>query len=302
MSDTNPGHPAVRFRPADTVTVAFAGLLFCLVGIFSRQIPAAPMLLVIYASLIYFQYILVRVGHVTKTLRVVRDIVFPVVSILIIFDSLGQVVHYVNPQDIDHLLIRFDYQLFGAHPTVALERVMHPFLTDTLQIAYTTYYFLPIAIGVSLWRQGRHAAFSYFVFMIVVCFYLSYVGYLLFPAMGPRFAIAHLQTAELPGSVISHVIQTTLNQLEGVKRDAFPSGHTGIAVTALVLAWRLDRRLFRVFFLPVILLVVATVYCRYHYVVDVFGGLVLVVVTLVIGNVYYKFWESRHGHSASGNA
>jgi len=289
------------FRPADTVTIIFATLLFCLVVIFFRQIPAAFMLLVIYASLIVFQCSLVRIGHVTKTLMVVRDIAFPVVSILIIFDSLGQIVHYVNPQDIDHLLIRIDYQLFGTHPTVALEGIMHPLLTDMLQIAYTTYYFLPISIGVALWRQGRHAAFSYFVFMILLCFYFSYIGYLLFPALGPRYAMAHLQVAELPGSVVSHVIQTTLNQLEGVKRDAFPSGHTGIAVTALLLAWRLDRRLFRIFLLPVILLVAATVYCRYHYVVDVFGGLVLVVVTLVIGDVYYKFWEKRHGHSASDN-
>lgn len=302
MSDTNSVHPALFFRPADTVTVAFAGLLFCLVMIFFRQIPAASMLLVIYASVIVFQCALVRIGPVTKTLRVVRDIVFPVVSILIIFDSLGLVVHHVNPQDLDHLLIRLDWLVFGAHPTVAIERIMHPLLTDLLQIAYTTYYFLPVSIGVVLWRQGRHAAFSYFVFMILLCFYLSYIGYLLFPALGPRYAMAHLQTADLPGSMISHAIQTTLNQLEGVKRDAFPSGHTGIAVTALVLAWRLDRRLFRIFLLPVILLVAATVYCRYHYVVDVLGGLVLVVVTLVIGDVYYKFWEKRHGHSASDNA
>lgn len=301
MSDTSRIHPALMFRPADTVTIFFAALLFCLVVIFFRQIPAASMLLVIYASLIVFQCALVRIGHVTKTLRVVRDIVFPVVSILIIFDSLGLVVHYVNPQDIDHLLIRIDYQLFGTHPIIALERIMHPLLTDMLQIAYTTYYFLPVSIGVALWRQGRHAAFSYFVFMILLCFYLSYIGYLLFPALGPRYAMAHLQTADLPGSVISHAIQTTLNQLEGVKRDAFPSGHTGIAVTALLLAWRLDRLLFHIFLLPVILLVAATVYCRYHYVVDVFGGLVLVVVTLVTGDVYYKFWEKRHGHSASGN-
>jgi membrane-associated phospholipid phosphatase len=137
--------------------------------------------------------------------------------------------------------------------------------------------------------------------MIMLCFYLSYIGYLLFPALGPRYAMAHLQTAELPGSVISHTIQVALNALEGVKRDAFPSGHTGIAVTALVLAWRLDRRLFRIFLLPVLMLVAATVYCRYHYVVDVLGGLLLVVVTLVMGNVYYKFWEKRYGCSAPDN-
>lgn len=296
------GYPVdLMLRPGDTLTVGFAGILFCLTAFFYRQIPAAPSLLVIYASVMVFQLVLIRICHLTKTLRVIHDIVFPVVSILIIFDSLGQVVHYVNPQDIDHLLIRLDYQLFGLHPTVALERVMHPLVTDVLQIAYTTYYFLPIAIGVSLWRQGRHEVFSYYIFMILLCFYLSYIGYLVFPALGPRYAMAHLQSADLAGGAVSHAIQTTLNQLEGVKRDAFPSGHTGIAVTALVLAWQLDRRLFRIFLLPVILLVAATVYCRYHYVVDVLGGLVLVVVTLVIGRVYYKFWEKRYGCSAPEN-
>lgn len=290
-----------KLRPADTITIGFATFLFCLTVFFYRQIPAAPFLLVIYASLMAFPFALVRICHITPTLTVIRDIVFPVVSILIIFDSLGQVVHFVNPQDIDHILIRLDYQIFGFHPTVALERIMHPLLTDLLQIAYTTYYFLQIAIGVSLWRQGRHEAFNYFVFMILLCFYLSYAGYLLFPALGPRYAMAHLQTADLPGSVISSAIQGALNQLEGVKRDAFPSGHTGIAVTALVLAWQLDRRLFRIFLVPVILLVAATVYCRYHYVIDVIGGLLLVVVTFAIGRVYYKFWEKRYGCSAPDN-
>lgn len=290
-----------KLRPADTITIGFAGFLFCLTAFYYGQIPAAPFLLVIYASLGAFPFALLRIGHVTPMLRVVRDIVFPVVSILIVFDSLGQVVHYVNPQDLDYLLIRLDWQIFGFHPTVALERFSHPLLTDLLQLAYTTYYFLPISIGVVLWRQGRHKAFQYFVFMILLCFYLSYVGYLLVPALGPRYAMEHLHAAALPGSAISHAIQVTLNQLEGVKRDAFPSGHTGIAVTALVLAWQHDRKLFRVFLAPVILLVAATVYCRYHYVVDVLGGLALVVVTLAIGRVYYRFWESRHGCSAPEN-
>lgn len=284
------------FRPSDSVNIGFASFLLCLTLFFRAQIPAANTLLLIYASLIVFQIILVRISQWSRALQIIRDIVFPVVSILVIFDSLGLVVHYVNPQDLDHLLIRLDYQLFGFHPTVSLEAIMHPLLSDILQIAYTTYYFLPIAMGVSLWRQGKHAEFQFFVFMILFCFYLSYIGYLLFPALGPRYAMAHLQTADLPGSIVTHSIQSALNWLEGVKRDAFPSGHTGIALTALLLAWRFDRRLFRIFAAPVLLLVAATVYCRYHYVVDVFGGIALVLVTWVLGGVYYTFWARRNGY------
>lgn len=289
--------PSTQFRPADSITIGFAAFLLGLTLFFRSQIPAANMLVLIYASLILFQIILVRIHHWNGILQIIRDIAFPVVAILVIFDSLGMVVHYVNQQDIDHLLIRLDYQIFGVHPTVALESVMHPFLTDVLQMAYTTYYFLQIAIGVSLWRQGKHEEFNFFVFMILLCFYISYLGYLLFPALGPRYAMAHLQTADLPGSVVTHSIQSALNWLEGVKRDAFPSGHTGIALTALTLAWRFDRRLFRIFALPVLMLVAATVYCRYHYVVDVFGGVALVVVTWILGGVYYKIWAQRNGHS-----
>ncbi|KAF0180536.1 MAG: PAP2 superfamily protein [Nitrospirae bacterium] len=284
-------------RPSDSINIGFALFLFCLTLFFREQIPAANTLLLIYASLIVFQIILVRIGQWSRALQIIRDIVFPVVAVMVMFDSLGLVVHYVNPQDIDHLLIRLDYQLFGFHPTVSLEAIMHPLLSDILQIAYTTYYFLPIAMGVSLWRQGNHDAFHFFVFMILLCFYLTYIGYLLFPALGPRYAMAHLQTADLPGSIVTHSIQSALNWLEGVKRDAFPSGHTGIALTALLLAWRFDQRLFRIFAVPVLLLVAATVYCRYHYVVDVFGGIALVVVTWVLGGVYYTFWARRNGYS-----
>ncbi len=288
--------PLNTFRPADTITVGFVSFLLCLTIFFREQIPAANMLMLIYSSLIGFQIVIVRICHFNRALQVIRDIVFPVVSILVVFDSLGLLVHFIHPQDIDHLLIRLDYQIFGVHPTVALESVTHPLLTDILQLAYTTYYFLPIAIGVSLWRQGKHVAFQFFVFMILLCFYLSYLGYILFPALGPRYAIEHLHTAELPGSAISHSIQAALNWLEGVKRDAFPSGHTGIALTALLLAWRFDRRLFRIFAVPALLLVAATVYCRYHYVVDVFGGIALVVVTWIAGGVYYNFWARSNGY------
>jgi len=288
--------PRHLFRPAEELNIFFLSIFALLITLHFSEVPRAGMVLSIYASLIGFQLLLPRINTEFAVMHSIRDIIFPVVSILTVFDSLGLIVHAVNPQDIDHLLIRLDYRLFGLHPTVALERVASPFLTDILQLAYTTYYFLPIAMGVTLWRQGRHDAFNYYLFLIMLCFYLSYVGYLLFPALGPRYAIAHLQTGELPGSAFSQSIQSLLNSLEGVKRDAFPSGHTGIAVTALVLAWRLDRRLFRIFLIPVVLLVAATVYCRYHYVVDVIGGLLLVVVTFIPGGVYYKFWTRRNGY------
>lgn len=284
-------------RPADSLTVAFSLFLFALTLLFFGKIPHAGMLLLIYASVVLFQLMLVPLSRMNSFLGLTRDIIFPVIAVLVIFDSLGLIVHSINPQDRDYLLIRLDYLLFGGYPTIFLEKFLNPFITDLLQIAYSTYYFLPVALGVALKLKGKREEFERSLFLILFCFYLSYVGYILVPAVGPRYAMEHLQSQGVDGFLMARPIQDLLNLLEGVKRDAFPSGHTGIALTVLVLAYRYAREVFRWMLLPVLLLIVATVYCRYHYVVDVIGGVGLTVVTMVLGEVYYKFWLKRnHGN------
>ena len=287
------------YRPADILTISFSSFLFILTAFFFHRIPQAGYLLLIYSSLIFFQVILVRLSRMNAFLAHVRDIVFPVVSVLIIFDSLGPLVHRINPQDMDYFLIRLDYAIFGCYPTVLMEKITFPALTDVLQIAYSSYYFLPISLGVVLKRKGKEEAFEKALFLILLCFYLSYVGYLLVPAIGPRYTMDHLQTGPLEGLLVAKPIQDTLNLLEGVKRDAFPSGHTGIALTVLFLAYRYERLLFRWMLVPVLLLVLATVYCRYHYAIDVVAGVMLTVVTIGSGEVYYRFWLKRRKGSST---
>jgi membrane-associated phospholipid phosphatase len=284
--------------PGDSLTIIFSAMLIALSLFFYSSIEAAPYLIILYSSIILFQLVLVRISGMNKVLSVFRDIVYPVICVLVIFDSLGPIVHRINPQDIDYKLIRLDYLLFGVYPTVYLERFISPLLTDVLQVAYSTYYFLAVTLGVAVRLKGSDYEFNKTVFLILLCFYLSYVGYILFPALGPRYAMEHLQTVELDGFMFSKTIQEVLNMIEGVKRDAFPSGHTAIALTVLYLAFRYVRKLGWIWLTPVILLVVATVYCRYHYVVDVIGGIILTIVTLAAGELYYKLREGRdHGTS-----
>ncbi|HKN18258.1 MAG TPA: phosphatase PAP2 family protein [Dissulfurispiraceae bacterium] len=280
----------LKLRPADALNVVFSFFLLVLTVIYSDVIPSAGYLALLYTSIIFFQITLVYLGRINSFLALTRDTIFPVLCVLIIFDSLGMIVHNINPHDVDYLLIRIDYRIFGGYPTVFLERLITPLLTDVLQVAYSTYYFLPIIFGITLRVKGKREAFEKSLFLILLCFYLSYVGYLLFPAVGPRYAMQHLYDKELDGFLVSVPIQKALNLLEGVKRDAFPSGHTGVALTVLILAYRYERTLFWWMIVPVVLLVFATVYCRYHYVIDVLCGFVLTVVTFAAGEVYYKVW------------
>jgi membrane-associated phospholipid phosphatase len=280
-------------RPADTVAIIFLLFLTGLTLIYFTILQRAPYLLSIYSLLIIAQIILIRFKNNGRFMRIFYDLIFPTICVLAVFDSLEWVVHYVNPEDIDPVLIKLDYIIFGNHPTVMLERIMNPFLTDILQIAYSTYYFIPISFGIILLLNKQGEEFDRSIFMILLCFYLSYLGYILFPALGPRFYLSSIQTTELQGVFAAEPIQNLLNRLEGIKRDAFPSGHTGIALTVLYLAYRYKRGYFRIALPIVSALIFSTVYCRYHYVVDVIAGFGLTLLTIVIGEWYYGWWIKR---------
>jgi membrane-associated phospholipid phosphatase len=285
----------LRQRPADTATIIFLAFLATITIFFYQAVPKAPILITLYGSLIIIQFFLIRIKDKGKATRVVYDLVFPTICVLIIFDSLEGVVHYVNPQDIDPFLIRIDYLIFGNHPTIMLEKYMNPVVTDILQLAYSTYYFIPVSYGAVLLLHNQRKEFDISLFLILFCFYLSYLGYLLFPALGPRFYLADLQTTELQGVIVAEPLMNLLNRLEGIKRDAFPSGHTAITLTVLYLSFNFRRKLFWIYLPIVAALIFSAVYCRYHYVVDIFTGVGLTIVTIVIGEWYYRWWERRQG-------
>ncbi len=226
------------------------------------------------------------------------NLVVTVTMILVLFNSLGDLIPGIRSRTFDPLLIKIDFALFGAHPTVWMERLINPLLTAMLQFAYISYYFMPISLGVTLIAKGKRPEFEKALFGIVLCFYLSYIGYLLVPAVGPRFTLKELQTTSLQASPFIAAIQETLNGLEHNKTDAFPSGHTAIALVSLYYAWKLrEHVLFRVLLPFVLALIFSTVYLRYHYVIDVIAGIALAGVTVSLAPNLSR-WLSR----ATGNS
>jgi len=93
-------------------------------------------------------------------------------------------------------------------------------------------------------------------------------------------------------------IQQSLNSLEHNKTDAFPSGHTAVALVTLFFAWKYQQRaLFRVLVPAVSALIVSTVYLRYHYVIDVIAGVLLALLTIFISPWTHRFFSGTDHHS-----
>ncbi len=218
---------------------------------------------------------------------------YPALLIPPIFSELQFLVHPINPVDLDHQLIAIDFALLGVHPTVWLERFTVPWLTEYMQLAYITFYFLPFILCAPLYRQRQLLAFRTALCALLLGYYVSYLLYFLTPARGPRFYLEAYQTIPLTGLWLANPIQHLLDTLEGVQRDAFPSGHTAIAIIVMILAMRYQHRLRYPLLLVTISLILSTVYLRYHYVIDVLAGVLLALWCLGIA-----FWLNREPKDA----
>ncbi len=213
--------------------------------------------------------------------------------ILFNFWELHYLIHPIRPIDLDQLLVNLDFAIFGVHPTIWLERITIPALTEYLQLTYITFYFLPIILILLLLREKRIQEVNFILFALILGFYLSYLGYFLVPAIGPRFTLDHLQSFPLMGLWLTIPIRETLNTLENIQRDCFPSGHTEMTALTMYYAFRYHKKYFYLLLIIGTSLIFSTVYLRYHYVVDVIAGFGLALLVIYIAPLLYPIFNPK---------
>jgi len=216
-----------------------------------------------------------------KAAGFVRDFL-PATIVLLVFLLLQPLVEALNPRRWDAALAAVDARWFGALAARWHRAFGRPAtFTDLVYLAYASFYFLPIAVAVLARLRLGPEDFERVAFRILLGFYLSFLGYFLWPAEGPRVPEA-LAQARLGGGLISQVVRTFLHSAESTTLDAFPSGHTALSVLPALLATRPFPRLAPLLWLWALAIVFATVYIGVHYVADVAAGLLLTALTLVL--------------------
>jgi membrane-associated phospholipid phosphatase len=279
----------VRIRPLEALNLGALLALSLLTLVLYRSLPDPGEIFLRFALMGAFValvvYLAARVETLPPAIRVAVDF-YPAAFIPFVFESLGPLIAAARGPARDDLLIAADRFLFGTDLTVWLERFARPWLTNAFFLLYSSYYFLPIVLGAALWRRSTPDARRY-IFTLSFAYFLSYAGYFLIPALGPRFALAREQNGPVETTPLSRAISSTINELERTKFDVFPSGHTMITTVVLLVARKRARRLFW-FLLPIGTgLILSTVYCRYHYGVDVLAGLALAALATPLGDAIY---------------
>ena len=263
-------------RPYEWVTFTYLLLLNILIVVFRQNLA--------HAERFFFGHVLLAMAMAAlcwsaarwpnSVLRFWRHW-YPFLLFIGFFEELHFLSKLVFPRWFDATLISFDYALWGAHPTVWFERFASPLLNDAMAFAYMTYYFYTVVLAGMLYARGELRAFRQTILGTAIAYCTGYVIALLWPMEGPHHTLRYLQQVK---QLDGYFFTAVMNIVQGAARvhgAAFPSLHVAGATVAVLSAWRFRRWLFWVFLPFYLAMLVSTVYGRYHYVADIFGGFVV---------------------------
>lgn len=206
----------------------------------------------------------------------------------------------LQPQLLDPQLLAIDRALFGATPSKLMEPWVSMFSVEWFSFFYYSYFYLLGAymLGSLVFDRGRRLYEVMFGALVVVT--VGHVSYTLVPGLGPyaenvRFA------RELEGGFWWAQVTEAVSAA-GAMLDIFPSLHTAFPSFFALHAWRYRHEppytwaWFPTAFFAVNT-VLATMFLRWHYGIDVVAGLTLAYLAHRLAVASADREAGRHHHT-----
>ena len=262
-------HP--RIAPSDVVIGSF---LVVVIGVFAIT-PAPTSAVLVHAGILAAFVIAIGIAasRPSATWSPWLRSIATVATLLTLYLTIWKPAFVAMGGGRDALLADIDQWLFGGHdPVLSVAARVTPFAVEFFSFIYG--WFIPyIYLSTFLGCFGRpEEERRVFLFGLSLTYALSYLGYLFVPAHGP---ILHFEFArELQGGFFHGLVVSSI-EAAGGPHGAFPSLHVGATIYLTLFDLR-HNRLRGMTYVPVaILIAVATIVLRYHFVVDLIAGLLI---------------------------
>ena len=218
-------------------------------------------------------------------------------SVQLSYFILGGLLPLLHPETLDQQLYALDLMLFGFEPALAMDALLTPARTEWFAFFYYTYFFILAAHVIPILFGSRsQQRLGEFALGMLLVFCLGHTGYMLVPGYGPHWGLSDQFQNALPSGFWTDLVMATVAS-GGSQLDIFPSLHT--AAPTFITLYSFRHRHLRPYRYTWILLafvstniIVATMYLRWHYVIDVVAGLVLAILASVL-SVRVTAWELR---------
>ena len=305
----------------DYATQAYIALVGLLILFFHNStVPAWPRLLGAHAVGLVLIHALIQIHARHKPGRMLEFLrhFYPVLLYTAFFCETGSVNRMFFPNYLDPLVAHWEQSLFGCQPSVlCMAKLPRLAVSELFYASYCSYYFMVGGVGIALFLRSRQQFFHY-VSVLSFLFYVCYLIYVLLPIIGPRAFFHQVEGYALPQATQQLAVTDVYPQavqagvffrlMRWVYRifeapgAALPSSHVAVALCTVYFSFRYLPRIRYLHLAVAVLLCFSTVYCRYHYLLDVVAGLVAAAVLIPMGNwLYFKFDNRRPALSGPGS-
>ena len=209
-------------------------------------------------------------------------------GVFLSYFQLRHILPAVSERAVDGGIFAFDMRVFHVEPSLAWDRFVTPVTTEWFAFFYFGYFFL-IALHVFPMMLGARSLFrlSHFAMGIFIVFCTGHLVYMIVPGYGPYRYLAHEFHHELSGGVFWGWVKATVSA-GGAQKDIFPSLHTAAPTFCALFSFRHRRALPYRYTWPAMAfcasqIICATMFLRWHYLVDIAAGITLATFALVMG-------------------
>jgi hypothetical protein len=185
----------------------------------------------------------------------------------------------LQPRLLDHELWAIDELLFGTTPALWMGQFNQRVIVEWFSLFYYSYFYILVVILLPtlFFDRGRRQAGLLAGAMLVSG--IGHVLYTLVPGLGPYATITYQEP--LDGGFFYELVWDTVNSA-GAMLDIFPSLHTAQPVLFALFAFTYRRDAVYRYTWPILAflcvnMVIATMFLRWHWAIDVVAGLALAV-------------------------
>lgn len=283
--------------PADYLVFCYSAYLIIFCSVFYRQ-AVSPGLFISFNLIV----IAVLLTVIYNDKRDSGSVMYwahtwiPIVSFLFYYLESTILDNVIFPETFDPILYRWDFAVFG----VALNRVLGPaagnlFLDEIMHMLYFSYYLLLFVPAIIMLAKKWHR-FHEMVFSLTFMMYFHFLFFMFFPGDGPLGDRILL----FQDGVVFIPLMDLIYRFAENGGGAFPSTHVSAVVIIFFYSLKFFEKSYWIVGFFCVGMVVATVYCSYHYAIDSVAGVMTGVIFYFIGRwVYLKFPNSKTEMSVS---
>ncbi len=275
-----------KYLPVDWLFSGYLLLTAIMMAVWGGGQPGRWRIVIIHSLLLACVFIIVRnlSGSSSGIARFIRLLYLPL-SITYFYRETADFIHLFYDGWFDQQIIVFEKSLLGVTPTIWLQSWLNPILNEWMMFGYGSYYPLVAASALIYFFAKRDRELAELVWAQGVAFFISYLGFMIYPVQGPRYELAAMYNVSIDGFILVPLIATIM-KTGAIHGGCMPSSHVAAGVVSFVYLWRYNRKLGYILLPIIITLCLGTVYGRFHYVSDVVVGLVVAVFALWLVGKY----------------